>query len=191
MFYNGSKFYSTNNYIVSHSCDCFLYAACKWFQSSKEDINSKKGTAFSCKLQVQWDTMELKKYWIKTLLPSHLAYKGPHQLAATWCNISSFSSNWPHWSSTGGWKRSVLFFPWNIFPLHSVAVSGLPLEAQVGCALWGGLAPFCAARQHHRNTQTNETWRDFNISRWLSPLQFILLQLYCISIISQPLVCTA
>lgn len=65
MFYNGSKFYSTNNYIVSHSCDSFLYAVRKWFQSSREDINSKKGTAFSCKLQVLRDTMNSRSIELK------------------------------------------------------------------------------------------------------------------------------
>lgn len=69
MFCNGSKFYSTNNYIASGSWDCFLYAVPKWFQSSKEDINSEKKELLSvascrCK-EPQWNSrrsIELKPF---------------------------------------------------------------------------------------------------------------------------------
>lgn len=98
--------------------------------------------------------------------PFHLAYKGPRQLAATWCDISShplpmsgLTVEQHQWLEKVG---CLLSLRWCHFPLLSVAVSGWhrPLGSPAGMCT---PAVLC-----HRNSQTNETSGDFNISRWLS-----------------------
>lgn len=177
MFYNENKFYSTNVYIVSHSCDCFLYSGCKWFQTSKEDIYSKNKLLFCCKLQVQWEIMNLKKkYWIKSFFHSFSSGLQRSTTAGchlTWRFFSSSADVWPHRGAALVTRKgqSFSFSDGVIFCLAqccSVWVDTVPREAQLGCALLRGLTPCCAVTQHHRNSQTNETWGDFNISRRLS-----------------------
>lgn len=119
--------------------------------------------------------MELKKkYWIKTFSPSHLAYKGPHQLAAT-CNISShpFSSDCPHWrvSSSGGWKRSVLFFPWNIFspaPCLCVWVASGSPGGMCTLGRFGSFLCSQAAPQKNSNKWNMEGFQYFQMAESLA-----------------------
>lgn len=184
MLSNENKFCSANNYVVSHGCDCFLYSGCKSRRTSKEDINSKNELLFCCKLQVQCEIMKLKKkYWIKAFFlsfSSGLQRSTSAGCHLTWHFFSSSANVWLHRGAALVTRKGQSFsFPrrchFSLARCHRAWVDTTAREAQPGCSLLGGLTPCSAATQHHRNSQTNESGGDFNISRRLSSLEFILL----------------
>lgn len=110
IFYNeNNKFYSTNNYVVSHGCDGFLRT------TSKEDVNSKNELLFCCRWQVQWEIMKLKKkYPNKTSLLS--CSSGLQRSTSAGCHLTrhflSSAKVWPHCGAALGTRKGQSFsFP--------------------------------------------------------------------------------
>lgn len=191
MFYKENKLYSRNNYIGSQGCDCFLYTGCdyKLLQKIQTEL------LFSYKLQVQWEIMKLKKtHWIKSFFLSfssglQRSTSGGRHL--TWHFFSSLAKVWPYCGAVLVIRKGQSFSSSQMVSLSPVQslcawVDTVPGEAQLGCALLGGLRPCCADTPQHKSSQTHETWWDFTNSRCLAPLEFILLSPYCTSTTSQP-----